>query len=95
MIAYSGETGAGPPHLHLEYHAPGDVAVNPFRYGLPAVSDRTAPVFYRLAVVPLSDSSRVEGELSLGSGGYLPTAAPDPLPCPLCVCVELWDWPWR
>ncbi len=82
VIAYSGETGAGPPHLHLEYHAPGDVAVNPFRYGLPAVSDRTAPVFYRLAVVPLSDSSRVEGGIE-SRVWRLPShrrARPAPLP---------------
>ncbi|MCS7154958.1 MAG: M23 family metallopeptidase [Bacteroidota bacterium] len=61
VIAYSGDTGSGPPHLHLEYRAPGDVAVDPLRYGLGGVRDRMPPVFYRLAVLPLSDSSRVMG----------------------------------
>ncbi|HSQ60978.1 MAG TPA: M23 family metallopeptidase [Acidobacteriota bacterium] len=63
-IAWTGESGAGGPHLHFEIRR-GDVAFNPRRAGLP-VSDRVPPALVALTLEPLDDSSVVEGR----SGPY-------------------------
>jgi hypothetical protein len=57
-IAWSGESGAGPPHLHFEVRR-GDMAYNPFRAGLD-VRDATPPVLTTLTLEPLDDTSFVE-----------------------------------
>jgi murein DD-endopeptidase MepM/ murein hydrolase activator NlpD len=57
-IGASGESGAGPPHLHVELRA-GVVGLNPLRHGL-AVADREAPVVEALWVSPASASALVE-----------------------------------
>jgi hypothetical protein len=59
VIAYSGESGAGPPHLHIEVRT-GVTAINPLRHGLP-VADGVAPLIRALWVYPAKASSRVEG----------------------------------
>lgn len=57
-LAWSGESGAGPPHLHLEVRR-GDVAYNPLRAGM-SVEDRDAPSLTRLTLEPLDPSSFVQ-----------------------------------
>src|SRR6266571_1215882 len=59
VIAWSGESGAGGPHLHFEIRR-GDVAYNPQRAGL-VVPDRVSPTLETLTLEPLDDSSLVEG----------------------------------
>src|SRR6266581_4584283 len=59
VIAWSGESGAGGPHLHFEIRR-GDVAYNPQRAGL-VVPDRVPPTLETLTLEPLDDSSLVEG----------------------------------
>ncbi len=63
LIAYSGETGIGAPHLHFELRDPAMNPINPLR--LPAfrrsVEDDRAPVFRSVAVEPLDYRSRVNG----------------------------------
>ena len=57
-IAWSGESGAGPPHLHVEIrHA--DFALNPLLAGL-AVADTVAPRIEQLVLEPLDERSWVE-----------------------------------
>ena len=56
-VAWSGQSGAGPPHLHVEVRH-GDMAINPLLAGL-AVPDTVAPRLERLVLEPLDESSWV------------------------------------
>jgi murein DD-endopeptidase MepM/ murein hydrolase activator NlpD len=58
VIAWTGESGAGGPHLHFEVRR-GDMAYNPFRAGL-GVRDATPPTITSLTLEPLDDASFVE-----------------------------------
>lgn len=61
-LAWSGESGAGPPHLHLEVRH-GDFAMHPLRTGLvPGRVD--APRLLSLVLEPLDGDSRVAGGVS-------------------------------
>ncbi|HEU4724354.1 MAG TPA: M23 family metallopeptidase [Candidatus Eisenbacteria bacterium] len=59
VIAWTGESGAGGPHLHAEVRR-GDVAYHPVRAGL-ALGDAVAPTLVDLTLEPLDDASTVEG----------------------------------
>ena len=59
VIAWSGESGAGGPHLHFEIRR-GDTAYNPLRAGLPLV-DRIPPEIATVTLEPLDEGSQVEG----------------------------------
>ena len=59
VIAWSGESGGGGPHLHFEVRR-GDTAYNPLRAGLPFV-DRIPPEIATLTLEPLDEDSQVEG----------------------------------
>jgi len=56
-IAWSGESGAGPPHLHVEIRH-GDFAINPLLAGL-AVADTVPPRLESVALEPLDERSWV------------------------------------
>ena len=56
-IAWSGESGAGGPHLHFEIRR-GDMAYHPMRAGL-AVPDSSPPTLVSLTLEPLDDTSSV------------------------------------
>ena len=43
LIGYSGESGAGLPHLHFEMRRDEETPIHPFEF-LPAPTDRTAPI---------------------------------------------------
>ena len=58
VIAWTGESGAGGPHLHFEVRV-GDMAYNPFRAGLFA-PEATPPVLTSLTLEPLDEASFVE-----------------------------------
>jgi hypothetical protein len=58
VIAWSGESGAGHPHLHVEIRR-GDIAYNPLRAGI-AIRDTSPPVLPELTLEPLDDASWVE-----------------------------------
>jgi hypothetical protein len=57
LVAWSGSSGVGPAHLHMEVRR-GDVAFNPLRSGLP-VPDSIAPVLTHLTLEPVGDRSWV------------------------------------
>ena len=61
-VAWSGQSGAGPPHLHVEVRH-GDFALNPLLAGL-AVPDTSAPKLVRLVLEPLDERSWVERRAS-------------------------------
>jgi len=63
-IAWSGESGAGGPHLHFEIRR-ADVAYHPLRAGL-VVVDTVPPKVASLTLEPLDDASLVAGR----SGPY-------------------------
>jgi murein DD-endopeptidase MepM/ murein hydrolase activator NlpD len=59
VIAYSGDTGAGPAHLHFELRD-GDVELNPLTHGFQA-RDTLPPRVRSLILSPLGPESLVEG----------------------------------
>lgn len=60
LVAYSGDTGSGAPHLHLEIRDENNVGENPLKYGFD-VKDSVPPVITRVAVIPLDGESSVDG----------------------------------
>ena len=60
VIAWSGESGAGPPHLHLELRDADNVAINPLLNGF-AIADTVAPTLQRVAITPHGRNAQVEG----------------------------------
>ncbi len=62
VVAFTGATGAGPPHLHFEIR---DRDFNPVNPGLAPklrVPDTRPPVFQQIALVPLDGLSAVNGK---------------------------------
>jgi len=62
VVAFSGDTGAGPAHLHYELRDAGGCPINPRTLGI-TWPDAVRPRFLRVAVVPLDPDARVEGDL--------------------------------
>ena len=60
LIAWTGSSGAGPPHLHVELRNADNLPVNPLLHGF-EVLDSTAPTLRRVALVPVGRESLVEG----------------------------------
>ncbi|MDH4068835.1 MAG: M23 family metallopeptidase [Ignavibacteria bacterium] len=61
VIAFTGETGVGSPHLHFEIRDPQNDFVNPLQCtGFPNI-DSVPPTVRRLAVRPIGDQSQVDG----------------------------------
>src|SRR5262245_44007542 len=58
-IAWSGESGAGGPHVHFEIRR-GDMAYHPLRAGLVA-RDTTPPSLAALTLEPLDENARAAG----------------------------------
>lgn len=63
VIAYSGESGVGLPHLHFEVRGGGDAPVNPFDAGLPRPVDRHLPVLEALTITAASPETLIDGEV--------------------------------
>jgi len=60
VIAYSGDTGSGPAHLHLEIRDENNVPENPLDYGFD-IRDTIPPVIESVVLIPLDGSSSVNG----------------------------------
>jgi hypothetical protein len=60
LIAFSGESGIGLPHLHLELKE-GNRYINPLLYNLP-VTDTTPPIITEIQIIPLKPKSRINGK---------------------------------
>ncbi len=63
VIAFSGESGAGLPHLHLELRRNESVALNPLMYGFQDILDPVPPSFQACYFYPTDASSAVNGSL--------------------------------
>ncbi len=59
IVAWSGDTGVGSPHLHFEVRD-GDVATNPQTRGF-ALEDRVPPMIRAVEILPLDAQAHVEG----------------------------------
>ncbi|MCX6825756.1 MAG: Ig-like domain repeat protein [candidate division Zixibacteria bacterium] len=56
LIAYSGQTGAGPPHLHFEKRMPSNLPLNPLTNGFP-LADQISPEIGAMAFVYCDSNS--------------------------------------
>jgi hypothetical protein len=59
IIAYTGSTGIGTPHLHFEIRKSNDITINPLVYYSKYIKDNIPPVLQKIAVIPLSKNSTV------------------------------------
>jgi hypothetical protein len=84
LIAYSGDTGFGPPHLHFEIRDENLNPVNPMLCEHLSTRDNVPPTIDRIAIFPLGADSRVDGQavvklfsrFSHGSHGRVSLAHP-------------------
>lgn len=65
VVAYSGETGAGLPHLHLELRMNESTVLNPLTHGFQDPQDTAAPVFQSFYLYPVGTGSFVNGSAGL------------------------------
>jgi hypothetical protein len=63
VVAYTGDTGAGGPHLHFELRDSSHCPINPLLNGY-RVTDTTPPMVRRVALVPLDPEARIDGDSS-------------------------------
>jgi hypothetical protein len=61
VIAYTGDTGSGSPHLHFEIRDENMNAVNPMLCPNLRINDGSPPTIRKVAVIPLGGRSRVDG----------------------------------
>ena len=66
LVAYSGATGTGSPHLHFEIRDPDMNPLNPFLAPRLRVYDTIPPMIRKVAVRPIETSSTVDGQNSPG-----------------------------
>jgi hypothetical protein len=64
VIAYTGDTGVGTPHLHFEIRDEQLDPINPLLCTEFSFPDNIAPVIKKIAVSPLGESSTVDGTMS-------------------------------
>jgi hypothetical protein len=62
VVAYSGESGVGPPHLHVEVRDADDHPIDPFAAGLPRPPGGPPPVFESLIVTAADFGTFIERE---------------------------------
>ncbi len=62
VIAYSGDTGIGAPHLHYEFREPDERPVNPRLLDI-AWPDATPPVVRTILITPMDPSARINGDM--------------------------------
>lgn len=64
LIAFSGDTGIGPPHLHFELRTPSNNPFNPLLAGV-RVADKVAPRITGVSIEPLSQDATVNGRRNI------------------------------
>ncbi|HZY10956.1 MAG TPA: M23 family metallopeptidase [Bacteroidota bacterium] len=62
IIAYSGDTGFGPPHLHFEMRDEQLNPINPMLFETFRVDDQILPRIRRLMISPLEPNSSIDGQ---------------------------------
>jgi len=61
LVAYSGQTGIGVPHLHFEVRDPQGRPLNPLQFYKNVIQDHIAPKLLELLVIPQDENSRING----------------------------------
>ncbi len=61
VLALTGQSGTGGPHLHFEVRDEAQRALNPLEHGF-AVADRLPPVIRSLRALPADPAARLEGQ---------------------------------
>jgi len=61
IIAWSGDTGVGPAHLHVEFRDEAERPIEPRRAGLPWPAEHTCPTVFGVAIYPADPESQVNG----------------------------------
>jgi hypothetical protein len=64
VVAYTGDSGVGPPHLHFELRDENLNPINPLLCSTYAIEDNIPPNLLRLMIAPLSANSTVDNSLS-------------------------------
>ncbi len=94
VLALSGQSGTGGPHLHFEVRDERQRPLDPQECGF-AVRDRLRPRLNRLRVLPVAPESRIEGRLSAFSAPVPAVPAADLPPLrvrgPVAFAVEVED----
>ncbi len=62
VVAYTGDSGFGPPHLHFELRDRDLNPVNPFLITHYAIKDDIPPIIRRVLITPLSVNSTIDNE---------------------------------
>jgi len=60
IIAYTGESGTGGPHLHFEIRDPDNNPINPLHY-IYKINDKTIPTIKEVLFLPAEKNSRIFG----------------------------------
>jgi len=76
VIAHSGDTGDGPPHLHMEIRDEHNIPMNPLNHGV-FVKDTIAPEIDSVVIIPLDKASSVDG---LPTAVWYDFSLPNPKP---------------
>ena len=61
LLAYTGQTGIGVPHLHFEIRDAHNHPLNPLKFYKDEIKDTIAPILQELLVLPLNANSTVNG----------------------------------
>jgi len=61
VIAYTGDTGVGTPHLHFEVYDENGDPLNPLLCHDAETVDNLPPIIYNIAVIPVGEFSTVDG----------------------------------
>jgi hypothetical protein len=75
LIAFTGKTGEGPPHLHFEIRDTDQNPVNPVLFKGLGNTDTIPPTIQEVAVIPLGERSLVDGSMAVAV--YTPKTVSD------------------
>ena len=87
LVAWTGQSGVGVPHLHVEIRDDTGRPLDPLRSGL-GVADGLAPVVLRIALTPLDPASSVDGRPETVILDVHPTDSPERGIVPRTIPVE-------
>ncbi len=92
IIAYSGETGAGPPHLHFEIRDLNNNPINTFNYI--KIQDTISPRIGKVILKPLRFGAFINGKLSpeiIKLNGKQQNKYPVYISGPFSITITSWD----
>jgi murein DD-endopeptidase MepM/ murein hydrolase activator NlpD len=97
VVAYSGESGVGPPHLHVEIRDAQDRPIDPFAAGLPRPSSGPPPAFETLMLTAASPETFFDGGRRVARvdlhrrDGVFEAERPVGVSGPFDAAVSAWD----